>query len=119
LSDTLEQVQIVLAERSEVSPGRDYAVYSGRTWRIGDLHTKRRLLLAGLGWGYMPTHMVVDDLEAGRLRRLHIDGLRQRNSVPVLLVRKRDRTLGPVSRWMLNWFLTPAHQGSRSETVAG
>jgi len=115
--DALEQVQIVLGERRELSR-RDYRVHSGRTWRVGDLHTKHRLLLAGLGWGYLPAHMVADDLESGRLRRLNIEGLPDRNSVAVMLVRKRDRTLGPVSRMMLTWFLPSLPQVSTSK-IAG
>jgi len=117
-SDALEQVQIVLGERRELTPGRDYRVHSGRTWRVGDLHTKHRLLLAGLGWGYLPAHMVAGDLETGRLRRLNIEGLPDRNSVAVMLMRKRDRTLGPVSRMMLTWFLPSVHQMSASDTAA-
>ena len=103
--ETAGLVQIVLTDRSEATIGRDYAVHSGRTWRVSDLECKRALLLAGLGWGYMPEHRVAADLAEGRLRRLHIDGLRDRNSVAVIVIRRRDRLLGPASRWMLDRLL--------------
>jgi DNA-binding transcriptional LysR family regulator len=95
-------VQIVLTDRSESTAGRDYAVHSGRTWRVSDLACKRVLLLAGLGWGYMPEHMVAVDLAEGRLRRLHVKGVRDRNSVAVIVIRRRDRILGPASQWFLD-----------------
>ncbi len=102
---TLDQVQIVLTDRSESTPGRDYAVHSGRTWRVSDLTIKRSLLLAGLGWGYMPEHMVTADLAEGSLRRLQVQGIRDRNTVPVVVIRRRDQMLGPASRWVLDQLL--------------
>ena len=102
---TLDQVQIVLTDRSESSPGRDYTVHSGRTWRVSDLASKRALLLAGLGWGYMPEHMVAADLAEGTLRQLQVQGLRARNTVPVVVIRRRDQVLGPASRWFLDQLL--------------
>ncbi len=102
---TLDQVQIVLTDRSESTTGRDYAVHSGRTWRVSDLSSKRALLLAGMGWGYMPEHMVAADLAEGSLRRLQVHGVRDRNTVPVLVIRRRDQMLGPASRWVLDQLL--------------
>jgi DNA-binding transcriptional LysR family regulator len=97
----LDHVQLVLSDRSSLTAGRDFAVYAGQTWRISDLGTKRIMLLAGLGWGYMPEHMVGDDIIGGDLRRLNIEGLRGRNSLGLLVVHKRNRPLGPASRWMI------------------
>ena len=102
---TLDLVQIVLSDRSESTTGRDYAVHSGRTWRVSDLASKRALLLAGLGWGYMPEHMVASDLAEGSLKRLNVQGVRVRNTVPVVVIRRRDQMLGPASRWVLDHLL--------------
>ena len=103
--ETAGLAQIVLTDRSESTVGRDYAVHSGRTWRVSDLECKRALLLAGLGWGYMPAHRVAADLAEGRLRRLHAHGVRDRNSVAVIVIRRRDRLLGAASRWLLDRLL--------------
>ena len=50
-----------------MTPGRDYGVLSGQTWRLADLGAKRSTLLAGLGWGTCPP-LVDDDIARGRLK---------------------------------------------------
>lgn len=95
-----EAVQIVLSERQAPEGTPDQAVRSSRTWRIHDLATKRSLLLAGLGWGYLPLHLATDDLADGRLSRLHADGV---DDIALRLVRvTRPATrIGPASRWLI------------------
>jgi len=97
----LDHVQIVQSDRSDLTKGRDFSVYAGRTWPVSDLATKKTLLCAGLGWGYMPEHCVGKDIEEGFLRRLWVEDLRDYNSVPLVVVRRRDRVLGPAARWLL------------------
>jgi hypothetical protein len=64
-----EHVQVVLSERNaEGIP--DQAVLSPRTWRVADLATKRAMLLRGLGWGNLPSHLAARDLAEGRLVRI-------------------------------------------------
>ena len=98
----LDHVQIVVSDRSKITEGRDFAVYTGRTWRVSDLALKRDLLIAGLGWGYLPEHMIADDIARGALRPLRVEGLRERNVVALLVIRRRDRILGPAARWVLS-----------------
>ena len=99
-----EHVQLVLTDRSELTAGRDFGVTAVRTWRIADLGAKHAMLLAALGWGSMPLHMVESDLEAGRLVRLRPrswDGSDRMPRPEVVVARRRDRALGPAGRWML------------------
>jgi DNA-binding transcriptional LysR family regulator len=63
-----QHVQLVLTDRSALTAGRDYGVLSGRTWRLADLGAKQSMLLAGLGWGNMPAHLVAEDIARGRLK---------------------------------------------------
>jgi DNA-binding transcriptional LysR family regulator len=62
----IQAIQIVLSERADTGVA-DQGVLSPRTWRVGDLHTKRELLRAGLGWGNLPEHLARDDLRAKKL----------------------------------------------------
>lgn len=98
-----EHVQLVLTDKSGFTRGRDYRVLSVRTWRLADLGAKHAMLLAGLGWGYMPTHSVAADLAAGRLVELTLaaglDGARA--SLPMVILHRRSIVLGPASRWLL------------------
>nr|HEX4315362.1 LysR family transcriptional regulator [Kofleriaceae bacterium] len=102
-SELDDHVQIVLSERAE--PGEvapDRGVLSSRTWRVRDLTTKRELLRAGLGWGNLPEHLVRADLERGRLVRIRpVAWADDEHTVHLALVYRRDATLGPAHRWVI------------------
>ena len=98
-----DEVQLVLTDRSTLTRGKDFSVFSTRTWRLADLGARHEMLLAGLGWGSMPIHMVDDDLAAGRLMKLDIrrpDGVTKLPRPPVVLARRKDKTLGPAGDWL-------------------
>ena len=100
-----EHVQLVLTDRSERTKGRDFNVLSTRTWRLGDLGAKRALLLAGLGWGSLPQHVVEDDLAEGRLVALRPADLAAnggRMRLPFVVAHPRARPLGPAGTWMFD-----------------
>jgi DNA-binding transcriptional LysR family regulator len=39
-------------------------------WTVGDIATKKEIILAGLGWGRLPLHVIHEDLKEGRLQEL-------------------------------------------------
>lgn len=95
-----DHVQIVLSERAHQGMP-DQAVLSTRTWRVLDLQTKRELLRAGLGWGNLPLHVARADLDRGRLVRLRLEGWADdEHTLHLVLVHRRDATLGPAHRWL-------------------
>jgi DNA-binding transcriptional LysR family regulator len=99
-----DHIQLVLADRSALTAGKDHGVAALRTWRIADLGAKHAMLLAGLGWGSMPLHMVSDDLDAARLVQLKVrswDGADRMPRLPIVVAHRRDRPLGPAGRWLL------------------
>ena len=98
-----DEVQLVLTDRSALTQGKDFSVFSTRTWRLADLGARHEMLLAGLGWGSMPLHMVDGDLAAGRLKRLDIrrpDGVTKLPRPAVVLARRKDKVLGPAGEWL-------------------
>lgn len=98
-----DHVQLVLTDRSRLTAGRDYSVFAVKTWRLADLGARHAMLVAGLGWGSMPRHMVADDLAAGRLVRLDIrrpDGMTRLPRPGVVLARRKDKVLGPAGEWL-------------------
>jgi DNA-binding transcriptional LysR family regulator len=98
-----DHVQLVLTDRSALTAGRDYGVAATRTWRLADLGAKHVMLLAGLGWGSMPLHMVEADLAAGRLARLRPaswDGSAEMPRLGMVLAHAAGRPLGPAGRWL-------------------
>jgi DNA-binding transcriptional LysR family regulator len=97
-----EHVQLVLTDRSALTAGRDYGVLSGRTWRLADLGAKQSMLLAGLGWGNMPSHLVQDDVAQGRLKVIRPMEFDSRVAQLVMCgAYLADHRLGPAGQWMI------------------
>lgn len=97
-------LQLVLTDRTAGVDSQDRGVFSNRTWRIADLGAKHGMLLAGIGWGSMPAHVVEADLTNGRLVKLTtIEGPNRSvgTHIPTAAVHRRDRSLGPAGRWLL------------------
>jgi DNA-binding transcriptional LysR family regulator len=97
-----EYVQIILADRSQLTENYEVGVYSGRTWRVLDLTAKHALLRAGLGWGGMPVHVVADDLVRKRLVRLRLEETGM-SSLEVMLfsMHRVAEPPGPAAQWLL------------------
>lgn len=96
-------VQLVNTDSSAITQGVDRGVLSSRTWRLADIGAKKSMLLAGLGWGSMPLHLIRDDLAAGTLREIRpvgFDPLIARLAMGVAFV--SDPQLGPAARWMID-----------------
>jgi DNA-binding transcriptional LysR family regulator len=97
-----EHVQLVLTDRSALTAGRDYGVLSGRTWRLADLGAKLSMLLAGLGWGNMPAHLVEADIAQGRLKVIRpIEFDPQTARLVMCGTYLADHHLGPAGQWMI------------------
>lgn len=97
--DVADQVQLVVSDRSSLTEGRDFSVFSPRTWRLGDLGAKHQLLREGLGWGNMPYWTVADDLSDGRLVRLTLPQ-GPRGLYPLYSVNRADTPPGPAAQWL-------------------
>ena len=95
------EIQIVLSEHAEAGIA-DQGVLSARTWRVGDLHTKRELLRAGLGWGNLPEHFARDDLRSKQLVRIQpLSWGVDEHVVSLSAIYRTDAVLGPAHRWVL------------------
>jgi DNA-binding transcriptional LysR family regulator len=94
-------LQLVLTDRSPLTEGRDFSVFSPRSWRLADLGAKHALLREGIGWGSMPRHAVRTDLEAGVLVELHLP---ERPVIDYALVAlwRKDSPPGPAALWVLD-----------------
>lgn len=105
-------VQVVLSERLDAGVP-DQGVLSGRTWRVSDLHTKHQLLLAGLGWGNLPEHLVHEDLRKRRLVRLRPAGWADdEHALNLSAIYRPDTTFGPAHTWVLEQLATLCQRDS-------
>lgn len=101
--ESRRHLQLVLADRSSLTEGREFSVLSPLTWRLGDLGAKHSLLKEGLGWGNMPRHQVAEDISAGRLCELDLPE-KPGASYPLSAIWRRDDRLGPATSWLIDAF---------------
>ncbi|WP_232491618.1 LysR family transcriptional regulator [Novosphingobium kaempferiae] len=99
--ETRKHLQLVLTDRSPLTEGRDFSVFSPRSWRLADLGAKHALLKEGIGWGSMPRHVIRDDLTSGALVELHLP---ERSALDYALVAlwRKDSRPGPAAVWVLD-----------------
>ncbi|SLK07114.1 LysR family transcriptional regulator [Novosphingobium mathurense] len=99
--ESRKHLQLVLTDRSPLTAGRDFSVFSPRTWRLADLGAKHVLLKEGIGWGSMPRHAIRADLERGALVELQLPERPPLDYSLVALWRK-DAPPGPAALWVLD-----------------
>lgn len=100
-------VQLVLTDRSDLSQGREFGVFSPSTWRLADLFAKHAFLLNGLGWGGMPHDAVAKDIEEGRLVELSVQDVPPGGLIfPMHAIYREAEPPGPAGRWMIDHLKT-------------
>ncbi|MES2164639.1 MAG: LysR family transcriptional regulator [Pseudomonadota bacterium] len=101
--EAAQHVQLVLTDRSTLTAGRNFGVVAAQTWRLADLGAKHAFLRAGLGWGYMPVHMVEDDLRTGKLVCIALEAHAPLGpGFSMHAIHMRDHPPGPAGRWFIN-----------------
>lgn len=80
----------------------------GRQWKTKDPHTLKQMLLAGLGWGFMPKYLIERELTEGLLMRLQLADMESAIQGEVRVVRKENKTLGPVASQLWQSFCDAA-----------
>jgi DNA-binding transcriptional LysR family regulator len=93
-------VQLVLTDRTPLTQNSFGGIISHHVWRFADLSTRLEFLLAGFGWCNMPAHMVMEHIEAGRLKRLSL-AEKDVFEFRIHVVHERGREIGRVGRWLI------------------
>jgi DNA-binding transcriptional LysR family regulator len=102
-SELQRHVQLVLTDRSTLSKGQSYAVFSKNIWRLADMGARHAFLRAGFGFGNMPRFMVEDDIASGKLRVIRIQmPSNLKPLMPMRAVYRNDAPPGPAGRWLIN-----------------
>src|SRR5437899_2581412 len=101
--DLERHVQLVLTDRTTLTAGRSFGVFSPLIWRLADLGAKHAFLRAGFGWGHMPIAMVQPDLQAGQLVRIQLEVHQPATpGIAMFAVYRKDTPPGPAGRWFIN-----------------
>jgi len=95
-----EHIQIIISDRTKSTAG-EFFVFGTKTWTVSDLAAKHALLLAGVGWGYMPEHLIEADLRSGRLTTLTIEGVPAEDHQPTFVIWGDGRGLGQTGQWLV------------------
>jgi DNA-binding transcriptional LysR family regulator len=93
--------QIILTDRSTLTVGKDFGVFGRQPWRVADLSVKHAFLCAGLGWGNMPYPSVAEDINAGRLKAIEVEGIPPEYKLPMSTIYRSDNYPGLAGRWMI------------------
>ena len=103
-SELQRHVQLVLTDRSTLSQGQSYGVFSKNVWRLADMGARHAFLRAGFGFGNMPRAMVDDDIASGLLRVVRIALPSNLKAViPMRAVYRNDAPPGPAGRWFIEY----------------
>ncbi|QCP54801.1 LysR family transcriptional regulator [Trinickia violacea] len=95
-------VQLVLTDRTDLTQGKSFEVFSPLTWKLADLHAKHDFLRGGFGWGHMPLAMVKGDIASGALHRLRLDKFEPVTPpVPMFAAFRKDTPPGPAGTWFV------------------
>jgi len=98
IEDVRPYVQVIVVDSSHVRDKQTLDVISdNRRWMVTDFSAKKEIIMAGMGWGGLPEHLIAEELKVGTLKRLYISQFDIRHSQQYL-VRRTDRPTGVVSQ---------------------
>jgi DNA-binding transcriptional LysR family regulator len=69
----------------------------GLRWSVTDVLAKKEVILAGMGWGGLPEHVVADELACGQLAALRVPEF-EADVMELFALRRRDRPHGVVAQ---------------------
>lgn len=91
--------QILVADFDD--PATSYGVVEGhRYWRVSDHQVKAALIVAGAGWGSVPSTLVQVQLRDGTLRQISYRGVGPRSHHRFVLCRKNEKPQGPAATFI-------------------
>ena len=95
--DMRAYVQVIVADSSAGAREQSLAILpEAKHWVVTDFAAKKDIIIAGMGWGGLPEHVVADELARGELVRVHVEGFEIRTS-QLYIIRRTDRTVGVVA----------------------
>ena len=116
--DLMQAQQIVLRDSGRENPRDGGWVGSPLRWTVTSMDTALRMVSAGLGFSWLPAHLVRDKLAEGDIRILPLSEGRIRQG-PVFLIFVQPERTGPATRLLAEVLLeAAAGQGGSAENDA-
>lgn len=99
ISHLAAHIQIVI--RGESGGSLDYeAAISSMRWSSNSVHCSLQMIIQGVGWAYLPAHLVEEHIQAGRLYRLPMRLDDKLWSPSVDQVMQKGQARGPALEWL-------------------
>ncbi|WP_036824770.1 LysR family transcriptional regulator [Photobacterium sanctipauli] len=76
--------------------------FSSHIWWTNDYRTLKHYVERGLGWAYLPKHLVEGDSSKEELHRLPVTFDHKPWSVPVESITQKSLSLGPAAKWLIS-----------------
>ncbi|WP_280139048.1 LysR family transcriptional regulator [Pseudovibrio sp. POLY-S9] len=77
-----------------------FPALSTQLWYATSFHTIRELVLQGVGWAYLPEHLVSTSIASGQLARLNLRFEHKLWSPPVECIKPKHTRMGPAASWL-------------------
>jgi DNA-binding transcriptional LysR family regulator len=103
LDDLVREVQVVVRDSGVSRPRDDGWLGAERRCTVNSLEASLATVKAGLGYAWLPEHMVSEPLQLGLLRELPLT-MGGTRAVPLNLVLVRPETAGPAARAAVELF---------------
>ena len=98
--DLQSQLQVVIRDSGHLQPRDVGWLGAEQRWTVGSLSTAASFVSSGLGFAWLPTHMIEKELEQGLLKPLPLIAGGQRTPRFVLYSNK-EKNLGPASQILI------------------
>lgn len=95
--DLSREMQVVLRDSGHANPRDDGWLGATLRWTVTQMESMRMLVAGGLGFAWLPEHLVAEPLRAGKLRSLPLHEGRVRH-VPLFLIHTQRDLSGPATR---------------------
>lgn len=97
-SELLNEYQIIVQDTGKGTKNIEYGVQDGqRRWYVNDFHTKKMLILSGMGWGKLPDYLIASELDNGALARFKLQDKQNEVSLSYYAIKMKNNLLGPVA----------------------
>ncbi|MBB6522500.1 LysR family transcriptional regulator [Pseudoteredinibacter isoporae] len=99
LSHVASHPQMVI--RGANNQGLDHdAAISSMSWSSNSVHCLIELIIQGIGWAYLPTHLVEEHITEGRLHKLPMRLDDKPWAPPVDMAMQKNQAMGPALTWL-------------------
>jgi len=104
-ADLQAHIQLAVQDSSGRTESLDPYLFGGsRVYYLSDFYTKHRALMLALGFGWMPNHLIENDLAKGRLHEIDLDEPTRYTFTP-FMVHPVDQPLGKAGHLFLQLML--------------